>query len=1240
MKKIRLLILLLSVLLAATSFAQKQTVVKTVKQGQITWYFQKPVYHDLSAPLDQLIKNAKPPKYTRGIDQEEAIEKAIEKYLEQKLKGKAINEPDPLSKLQKRFNPKTSPLAIKLLASFEGAKNSDNSSQVAPPDTQGDVNQDYYMQCVNNVTTIFDRNGNIVKGPFPTSDFWSGTGYDDRNDGDAVILWDEQDQRWIVTQFYLDPNNESILIAVSKTSDPTGQYYRYAYQFNYMPDYPKFAVWSDGLYMGANGFDQNNSDQYVGPYVAAFQLSEMLNGGSALALKGLLSDTLFSVFPTDADVTPSSNLGGCFFVTDELNSYTGNKHVYIFQVNVNWSDTSGSITLNSNIEVAPYDLFQSEASVPQPNDQKLDLLQSRIMYRAYFRPFSDHNSLLVCRTVNDNGVSAIRWYEFRNTNSNPTWQLYQQGTYNPGDGNWRWMPSIAMNAKGDISIGYSISNTDLYPSIALVGRKANDPLGVMTSYELIAFHGTGAQDTYSRWGDYSMVSIDPDDSTFWFTTEYTTGGLNWHTRILHYDFCTPPAQATNFQVVSTDKYNITISWTRGGGDSVLVVCRKDAPVNSYPSNGQIYEANPQFGQGSQIGQGNFVVYKGTGNQVTITHLIPGSTYYFAIYEFNGDDHCYNPQALTGQATTAGQTPSYCYSYGNTDFYTSVTGVVFNTINNSTAKTTDDNGNAYNDYTYLSTDVYKNNSYNLTVRVNTDGNYTVYAMAWIDWNQDGDFNDPGETYNLGSATNTDDGNTNNSPLTITVPSNAKLGYTRMRVSAKYDTAASACEQGFDGEVEDYSILVRAVPTITQQPQDIETCLGNSATFSVTANDATSYQWYHNNNPISGATNSTLTINSVSSSDTGAYYCKIFNDFDSTVSNIARLTIAPDPVITSQSGDQTVNEGDNVQLTVSAQNATSYQWKKDGNPLSDNGHFSGTTTNSLQISNVTSSDAGQYTCTVSGQCNSVESQPIQLTVNASSNNLPVITQQPQDQTVCQGSSATFSISAQNATAYQWFKDNSPINGATNPQLNIDNADLNDAGQYFCKVSNQYGDVYSDTVTLTVNPLTQITSQSGDMTAELGDNIQMSVTAENATVYQWKKDGNLLSDDGHFTGTNTNILQIHNVTQSDAGTYVCIVSGQCNIVESQPIQLVVQVTYVDKQMKNVRIYPNPANNQITVKFAQAVSNATVTITDELGHTLYKTNFSGDRLQIDVSSFSQGLYFITIENNQANLKAKLIVR
>ena len=121
------------------------------------------------------------------------------------------------------------------------------------------------------------------------------------------------------------------------------------------------------------------------------------------------------------------------------------------------------------------------------------------MYRAYYRPFSDHNSLLMCRTVDpandgaDADQAGIRWYEFRNTGTG-SWSVYQSGTYAPGDGKWRWMPSIAMNANGDIALGYSISdNSSTYPSLAAVARYATDPLNVMTTNELTLFSGSASQ---------------------------------------------------------------------------------------------------------------------------------------------------------------------------------------------------------------------------------------------------------------------------------------------------------------------------------------------------------------------------------------------------------------------------------------------------------------------------------------------------------------------------------------------------------------------------------------------------------------------------------------------------------------------------------------------------------------------------------------------------------------------------
>ncbi len=165
---------------------------------------------------------------------------------------------------------------------------------------------------------------------------------------------------------------------------------------------------------------------------------------------------------------------------------------------------------------------------------------------------------------------------------------------------------------------------------------------------------------------------------------------------------------------------------------------------------------------------------------------------------------------------------YCNSNGNTSYATGITRVIFNTIDHSDTNNTNA---AYENFTAISTTVIRGNSYNLSTHVNTDGNYWVYARVWIDWNQDGDFVDAGEQYDLGRRQNVTNGLTDGSPLSITVPVGATLGNTRMRVAARYNAyPENSCSTGYDGEVEDYTINIT-----TSSPQEIN-ITGNGNTIA--------------------------------------------------------------------------------------------------------------------------------------------------------------------------------------------------------------------------------------------------------------------------------------------------------------------------------------------------------------------------------------------------------------------------
>ncbi len=176
-----------------------------------------------------------------------------------------------------------------------------------------------------------------------------------------------------------------------------------------------------------------------------------------------------------------------------------------------------------------------------------------------------------------------------------------------------------------------------------------------------------------------------------------------------------------------------------------------------------------------------------------------TTYYWKVVPYNSVGNATG--CVVSSFTT--QDVAFCSSYGNTNHEDEVTRVIFNDIDNaSSGKTT-----GYTNYTAYGADVYRNSSYYIAVNVNTDGDYENYVRVWIDWNQDGDFDDAEEEYDLGSAENVTDGATDNSYMLIEVPASAALGTTRMRVSTKYNGYPSACETNFYGEVEDYSINVK-------------------------------------------------------------------------------------------------------------------------------------------------------------------------------------------------------------------------------------------------------------------------------------------------------------------------------------------------------------------------------------------------------------------------------------------------
>jgi len=417
---------------------------------------------------------------------------------------------------------------------FAGVGNGDYgfAPNAAPPDTNGAVGATQFVQWVNESFAVFDKSsGARLYGPAAGNTIWSGFGgsCQNNNDGDPIVQYDKAANRWIFTQFSVSTTPYLQCVAVSRTSDATGPYNRYAFQYNNFPDYPKLGVWPDAYYITFNMFQGNF---FAGSQLCAYDRASMLAGSAATQQCFQLSSSFGGVLPSDLDGSTAPPAGAPNFM---LNFGTNSLNLWKFHVD--WA-TPANTTLTGpiNIPVAAFsEACSGGACIPQPGtNQKLDSLGDRLMYRLAYRNFGDHEALVVNHSVNS--PSGVRWYELRTPGSTPT--VHQQGTFAP-DSTYRWMGSIAMDHSGNIALGYSVSSSSINPGMRFTGRVPTDPLGTMQAESTIK-SGTGSQlSNLNRWGDYSSMSVDPaDDCTFWYTNEYlkSNGTFNWSTWIASFKF--------------------------------------------------------------------------------------------------------------------------------------------------------------------------------------------------------------------------------------------------------------------------------------------------------------------------------------------------------------------------------------------------------------------------------------------------------------------------------------------------------------------------------------------------------------------------------------------------------------------------------------------------------------------------------------------------------------------------------
>jgi hypothetical protein len=477
-----------------------------------------------------------------------------------------------------------SPLSATSGTSFDGVGEGNPqffyNVNAAPPDTTGDAGIDQYVQWVNSSFAIFDKaTGTRLYGPAGGNTLWQGFGgpCETRNDGDPIVQYDQLADRWIMTQFALQSGNYQQCVAVSQTADARGAWHRYAFSYAEFPDYPKLAVWPSAYFITFNMFGPSGAS-FTGGRVCAYDRVRMLNGQPAIQICYQIPYP--SLLASDLDGKTLPPAGAPNFV---LNRGGNALNMWRFAPNFA-APASSTFAGPSSIPVSAYTAACSQSCIPQPGtSQKLDALGDRLMYRLSYRNLGARESLLVNHSVVAGSVVTVRWYELDVTGGAAS--VRQQSTYAPGDGQHRWMGSIAMDQAGNIGVGYTVGSATLKPSIRFAGRESTDPLNLLSIDNTLA-SGTGSQlAALSRWGDYSTMAIDPvDDCTFWYTSEYlqVDGTFNWSTRVGSFKFSscgtTPPAEPTFALAATPAGRTVTQGQSTTFGVTVT-------PLNGYTGSG-------------------------------------------------------------------------------------------------------------------------------------------------------------------------------------------------------------------------------------------------------------------------------------------------------------------------------------------------------------------------------------------------------------------------------------------------------------------------------------------------------------------------------------------------------------------------------------------------------------------------------------------------------------------------------
>ena len=391
-----------------------------------------------------------------------------------------------------------------LIASYQGVIRGDAGSNSYPPDTDGAIGPNHYVETVNRNFAVYDKTTgaelvNVLLGSFLPG-----------SNGDPRTIYDQHSGRWIVIVSDFSATN-TIFLAVSLTDDPTGSWFKTSFQTDPSdwPDYPTLGVDQHGIYTAAYMVGSSGMTIFAIDKMPLIAPNPQL--GTVTAFKNL---------PWEGAIQPAHTYGtpgGEYFIS--LNSSSS-----LRLRRVNPPLTAPTLTDLGTVSVPGYSAPPNAPALG--STIPLNTVDDRLMMAVY-----RDGSLWTAHTISASGRAGCRWYEIDVGSAS----LVQSGTVADTSLHY-FFPSIMVNKTGDAVMGFTGSNASQYAACYYTGRLASDPLGEMASP--VQFKaGTGQQNNIdsanrNRWGDYSYTTLDPvDELTFWTIQEYGHATDIWGTYI-------------------------------------------------------------------------------------------------------------------------------------------------------------------------------------------------------------------------------------------------------------------------------------------------------------------------------------------------------------------------------------------------------------------------------------------------------------------------------------------------------------------------------------------------------------------------------------------------------------------------------------------------------------------------------------------------------------------------------------